>query len=228
MQQKLAKLASMLEHHRLDPTSGFRFLEFLPHDALGANAVVIYLHGSGERGSDLSWVKRYGLPALLARSEVSVNCPVMCPQLEAEAEWNADRLALLIKATTTASQQLVLIGYSLGGSGVCQFVGRLGPLVNVAVAIAGQAPHSVSVAQAGLEFLAIQGEQDPWPCTAGFVESINGSGGVAHSVALVGKGHYISEEALFHPGLTLLLKKAGVEIAMRQPVPGPGAGPLAP
>ncbi len=210
---KLAKLAHMIENHCLDPASGFRFLEFLPRVPQKTQALVIYLHGSGERGDDLSIVKRYGLPALLARSQVSVNCPVVCPQLEAGAEWDADRVALFVKAMFKQPTQTALVGYSLGGSGVCALVSCYGPLVNLAVAIAGQAPQTVDAMQSGLEFLAMQGELDPWPRTRSFTESINASGGVAHSVILEGKGHYISEEAISHSALVSLLCKAGIEMA---------------
>jgi predicted esterase len=171
---------------------------------------VIYLHGVGERGCDLSWVKRYGLPALLDKSVTSVNCPVICPQLEADAAWEPDRVASFIETSAGQHRQKVLIGYSLGGSGVCEVVSRHGPVVAVAIAISGQAPQCAQTNQSGVNFFAIQGELDPWPCTSSFVESINEMGGVAQSVTLVGKGHYISEEALFHPNLLALLHSAGI------------------
>lgn len=208
----MAKLDTMIEHQRQDPASGFRFVEYRTRDKPVSGAVLVYLHGSGERGADVSWVKRYGLPALLDRSQVSVNCTVMCPQLEADAIWEAARVARFITALTASVQKVVLMGFSLGGSGVCEVVSRYGPLVDAAVAIAGQAPNSVQVAQQGTRFFAIQGELDPWPCTSDFVASVNASGGVAHGVTLQGKGHYISEDALFHPELGAVLCYAGIAI----------------
>ncbi len=202
----------MIEHQRRDPTSGFRFIEYSTCDEPAPGAVLIYLHGSGERGDDLSWVKRYGLPALLDRSEVSVNCAVLCPQLEAGAHWEADRVAGFIKASTTKAQKTALVGYSLGASGVCECVSRYGSLTDVAVAIAGQAPKSVQAAQHGTRFFAIQGALDPWPCTSDFVASVNASGGAAQSVLLLGKEHYISEDAIFHPELGAMLRYAGIAI----------------
>ncbi len=173
----------MVEHQGLDRATGFRFLEYRPRETPEVEAVVVYLHGSGERGDDLSLVKRYGLPALLARSEVSVNCAVVCPQLEAGAEWGADRVARFIEATTQHPHKTVLIGYSLGGSGVCEVVSRRGPLVKLAVAIAGQAPRYAQAIQSGVNFFAIQGALDPWPCTSSFVASINALGGATQTVA---------------------------------------------
>lgn len=200
----------MKEHHRQDSASGFQFIEFVPRIARTTDAVLIYLHGSGERGSDISRVKRYGLPALLDKSETSVNCPVICPQLGPDADWAPDRVAMFIKTVSAHRRQKVLMGYSLGGSGVCEVIGRNGPVVDVAIAISGQAPRCAKVNQYGVKFLAIQGELDPWPCTGSFVESINTLGGAAQTVKLSGKGHYISEEALFHPNVLALLHSVGI------------------
>ena len=212
----MAKLCAMIERQSIEPTSGFRFIEFLARDTPVSDSVLIYLHGSGERGDDVSLVKRYGLPFLLARLEVSVNCSVLCPQLEAGAKWEADRIARFVEAAATKKQKTALIGYSLGASGVCEAVSRYGPLVDVAVAIAGQAPRRAEAAQHGTKFFAIQGELDPWPCTSSFVDSINASGGEAQSVTLHGKGHYISEDALFHQKLRSVLRYAGVEIEVQE------------
>ena len=204
----------MKEHHRQDPVTGLHFLEFLPVANHRTSAVVIWLHGIGERGSDLSLVKRYGLPALLDRSEASVNCSVICPQLEANADWEPDRVASFIEATSNQGSQIALIGYSLGGSGVCELVSRYGPVADVAVAISGQAPQRAESTQVGVKFIANQGDLDPWPFTTSFVESVNTMGGRAQGVTLTEKGHYISEEALFHPSLLSLLRVAGIELQL--------------
>lgn len=202
----------MFEHQRMEPTSGFRYIEYLAPDRQVSSAVLIFLHGSGERGDDITLVKRYGLPSLLTRAEVSVNCSVLCPQLEAGANWEADRIARFIEAATTKTQKTALVGYSLGASGVCEAISRYGPLVDVAVAIAGQAPDSAEATQSGTRFLAIQGELDPWPRTSSFVASITAADGVALSATLHGKGHYISEDALLHPELSAMLHYAGIKI----------------
>jgi predicted esterase len=212
----MAKLCAMIERQSIEPTSGFRFIEFLKPETTLSCPVLIYLHGSGERGDDVSLVKRYGLPLLLARSEVSVNCSVLCPQLEAGAHWEADRVARFVEAVVTKTQKTALVGYSLGASGVCEAVSRYGPLADVAVAIAGQAPRKAEATQRGTKFFAIQGELDTWPCTSSFVDSVNASGGEAQSVTLHGKGHYISEDALFHQNLRSVLRYAGVEIEVQE------------
>ena len=97
-------------------------------------------------------------------------------------------------------------------------VGRYGPFVPAAVAIAGQAPAKVQVNQRGMKLVAIQGELDTWPDTREFLASVTAAGGETIDISLPGKGHYISEEAIFHPAVIATLRSAGIEVtAHRDP-----------
>jgi predicted esterase len=206
----------MSERSGREKESGFHYLTFLPSSEASGNSVVVYLHGIGERGEDLSLVKRYGLPALLAGGHASINCPVVCPQLEAGNNWEPARVATFIKAVAAQPLKTALIGYSLGASGVCEVIGRFGAVVGQAVAIAGQAPHPAEVSQAGVSLLAIQGELDSWPSTTGFVESVISLGGRASSVTLPGLGHYVSEQAVLHSSCASALQAVGIKITVSQ------------
>lgn len=190
----------------------FRSLEFTPREVGESASTLIYLHGSGERGEDLSLVKRYGLPALLASGSACTNCTVICPQLEPGQEWLPDRLFEFIAATKERYSQVALVGYSLGGHGVCEVVGQYGPVASLAVAFAGRKRSRATASQAGVTFLSIQGELDVWPRMAGFVQSVSALGGTAHEVTLPGQGHYIAEQALWHPLLQALLHASGFKI----------------
>jgi len=199
-----------------DSLSGFHVLELVPSTAASSDVAIVHLHGSGERGSELEMVTRYGLPAAAREGRALVNCPILCPQLEAETEWEPARIASFVGGVRERFSSVVLIGYSLGGSGLCQTVALHGAVASLHIAIAGQAPERASVAQDGVQFLAIQGELDPWPRTSGLVASINALGGEARSVTLPGAGHFVSEDAIAHPVSMALLKAAGVEIGFRQ------------
>jgi len=193
----------------------FRYLEFGVPASGGHSRALIYLHGVGERGDDLSLVTRYGLPSLLAGGLACTNCSVICPQLEVGCEWEPERLARFIAYVRERHGQVALMGYSLGGLGVCELIGRYGPLATPAVAIAGRSNGPAVAPQAGVTFLAIQGELDAWPDTREFVLSIKARGGIAHEVVMPGEGHYISEIALWDPSLQSLLNAAGFEVARR-------------
>jgi predicted esterase len=196
--------------------SGFQFLELCPLGDGQSNAAIVYLHGIGERGEDLTLVTRYGLPAAISEGRALANCPIFCPQLEDGAEWEAGRVASFVRQVRGRHSSVALIGYSLGASGVCSVVAHIGPAASAFIAIAGQAPDRVGTNQEGVQFLAIQGELDTWPDTGRFVPSINERGGRAASVVLPGLGHYVSEEAVAHPACTSMLGAIGIEVIFRK------------
>ncbi len=206
----------MIEQSHQDLHTGLHYLTLLPQAPTQAASAIVYLHGIGERGQDLALVKNYGLPALVSQSAAVLNCPLFCPQLEAGLPWEADRVALFIAGVKKQFQQVALIGYSWGGSGVCEVVGHFGSVASLAICIAGQASAAACVDQTGVRFLAIQGELDPWPKTAAFVDSVNARGGVAHSLTLANSGHYISELAMSLPEVTSLLSSVGIQVTHHQ------------
>jgi poly(3-hydroxybutyrate) depolymerase len=187
-------------------------LKFRPSGAVSSSSLVVYLHGAGERGNDLSLVTRYGLPAMLKAGSASVNCNVICPQLEAGAPWEPGALAAFINKVGAPHQKVSLIGFSLGASGVCNLASEHGAVVALFVSIAGQAPEQVRVNQSGVRLLAIQGELDPWPNTTAFLSSVAASGGEAFDIQLPSQGHFISDESLVHPKTVSMLQAAGVHI----------------
>ena len=202
----------MIERRGSEPGSGFRYLEFLPEGEREPAGAVIHLHGIGERGDDLAQVKRFGLPALVERGAVRLHAALCCPQLEAGQEWQPERLLALVAQAKQRYPRIALLGYSLGGLGVCDLVAQYGAVADLMVAIAGRCRTETMVPQLGVNFLALQGELDPWPAMHGFVQSVGDRGGVAEVVTLPGLGHFISEEALWQPTLEGRLAAVGMGI----------------
>ncbi len=99
------------------------YLLYLPADLeVGKSGppLLLFLHGMGERGSDLNLVKTYGPPA---RIENGLELPfvVAAPQCPADEIWQPYTLAALlediIKRYKIDRARIYLTGLSMGGSG---------------------------------------------------------------------------------------------------------------
>lgn len=107
------------------PAGGYPYLVFVPK-AYGADAtqrwpLVIFLHGSGERGTDIELVKKNGPPKVIARHPGSPYF-LVSPQLEDGADgsrWDTARLDQLLAAVRKTYRidpaRIYLTGLSLGG-----------------------------------------------------------------------------------------------------------------
>jgi predicted peptidase len=85
--------------------------------------LIIFLHGAGERGSDLSLLNKNPLPAMLAADETEFPFVVVSPQCPTENWWSMmvdELLALLddVEARYNVDRNRVyLTGLSMGGFG---------------------------------------------------------------------------------------------------------------
>lgn len=107
--------------------------------------LLVFLHGSGERGQNLALVKKYGVPNMLD-SKFDFPAVVLSPQCPAETRWydHADAVIRLIKQVLMQHpvdrQRVLLTGFSMGGQGVW-YIGALYPEVFAALApVSGRMP----------------------------------------------------------------------------------------
>lgn len=83
--------------------------------------MIMFLHGSGERGSNLDWVKRHGI-ARIVEEQPEFPFITVSPQCPKGQDWSVERLSALL--TEVMQSQLVdpkrvyLTGLSMGGYGV--------------------------------------------------------------------------------------------------------------
>src|SRR6185295_9618196 len=81
---------------------------------------IVFLHGSGERGDDMSHLWRYGI---LKRIRQGANLPfiVICPQCPANESWAPqqviDLLDQILPQYRVDPERIYLTGLSMGGSG---------------------------------------------------------------------------------------------------------------
>jgi len=111
-------------HGTLIKAVGIRYLLYLP-DGYGADPdatwpLLLFLHGSGERGEDLGLVRPFGPPSRIERGE-DLPFIVVAPQCPAEEHWEPDTLGALLDRVCATHRvdrdRVYLTGLSLGGLG---------------------------------------------------------------------------------------------------------------
>ena len=99
-----------------------KYLAYLPKDYNNSNEkwpVIFFLHGSGERGSDLELVKKNGLPKLVEAADYPFI--VISPQCPENTDWDLNALNALyteiLKKYKVDRSRIYLTGLSMGGYG---------------------------------------------------------------------------------------------------------------
>jgi predicted peptidase len=112
------------QHTEQKFTKDMRYLFYLP-DTYGKDTIVkwpliLFLHGGGERGDDLSKVKANGPPRLIARGK-KLPFIVVSPQIPLGELWDPDLLVWMlkdiIKNYRVDKERIYLTGLSIGGLG---------------------------------------------------------------------------------------------------------------
>lgn len=111
-----------------DAARELHYLLFLPkgYDAADKTKqwpLMLFLHGSGERGDNLERVKMHGPPKIV-EAKPDFEFIVVSPQCPKDSRWQADELLQLIdhvsKAQAVDPNRLYVTGLSMGGSGTWQ------------------------------------------------------------------------------------------------------------
>jgi predicted peptidase len=119
------------------------YLTFLPKSySAGGDKVplIVFLHGSGERGTDLNKVKSWGPPAIV---EKDANFPfmVVSPQVAEGEWWDAYLLKAMLddvlKRYNVDPKRVYLTGISMGGYGAWDFAARYPDYFAAVVPICG-------------------------------------------------------------------------------------------
>ncbi|WP_374711977.1 carboxylesterase family protein [Symbiobacterium terraclitae] len=180
---------------------GARYLLFLP-EGYGADPaqrwpLILFLHGAGERGSDLSLVKRHGPPRLAEERPADFPFIVVSPQCPEGETWDADvLLALLDEVCATYAvdeERIYLTGLSMGGMGAFDLA-LTAPHRFAAVApICGAGnPLRVRPEHAVLPFWVFHGDQDeivPPAMSAQMVEALRAVGAPVKFTLYPGVAH---------------------------------------
>lgn len=125
-----------------------RYLLYLPSEYAADNEatwpLLLFLHGSGERGDELELVKKHGPPKLVEQEAHQKTWPfiTISPQSPKETRWNAAELAKLVEHVANTHRvdrrRIYVTGLSMGGSGTWSLLAERPGLFAAAMPICGK------------------------------------------------------------------------------------------
>lgn len=146
-----------------DPGGGYPYWLYRPNHRSTSQPLLIFLHGSGERGGPMEKVFEQGLPKVIAAGR-ELPFVVVSPHLGEGEVWDPEKLDRVLadvrKQTAIDPQRIYLTGLSLGGHGSWDWaVAR--PNVFAAIApISGQGDPAKACTLATLPIWAFHGALD--------------------------------------------------------------------
>lgn len=164
--------------------------------------LILFLHGSSGRGSDLKLVENYG-PPFIAKEQLNFPFVVLAPQCPAGEDWTSrsDLLAALLddvlKKYRIHQDKVYLTGTSMGGNGTwqlaCQhpeYFAAIAPLAS-----SPKIPETWDARLLSLPIWAFHGEKDP-TCPLqdeeAMISAVRMQGGTPRFTVLPDQGHYIT------------------------------------
>ena len=127
--------------------------------------LILFLHGAGERGTDVSLVAKHGPPKLLAQGE-SIPAIVVSPQCPPGEWWNAHLEALsglldqIIDKYNVDTKRIYLTGLSMGGYGSWALAAQEPERFAAVMPICGGGSRISSLNLTELPIWAFHGEDD--------------------------------------------------------------------
>lgn len=156
--------------------------------------LILFLHGSGERGDSLALIKKWGIPKLVDTMQIPF--VVVSPQCPADEVWNVKKLKKLLDHVINKhkidTQQIYATGLSLGGIASYELAIKY---PNLFAAIAplsarGNIPKASKIAH--IPVWAFHGAKDeviPLKNGQDMVDAINNKGGNAKMTVFKEAGH---------------------------------------
>lgn len=142
-----------------------KFLLYLPkgYEEKESWPLVLFLHGAGERGDDLSLVKKHGPPKLI---EAGKDFPfiVVAPQCPNDTWWMKEDLVALLdhimEIHNVDKNRVYVTGLSMGGHGTWQLAGAIPEKLAAIVPICGPKVESVVEKIAEIPVWVFHGAKD--------------------------------------------------------------------
>jgi poly(3-hydroxybutyrate) depolymerase len=136
--------------------------------------LILFLHGSGERGNELDRVTTNGLPKELAAGR-EVPAVVLSPQCPADARWEGDLMVMALDALLDDAlaryrvdpERVYLTGLSMGGHGTWALAAAHPERFAAAVPVCGAGDPGLAYRLRRLPIWAFHGAMDPIVPVAG-------------------------------------------------------------
>jgi predicted peptidase len=184
-------------------------LLYLPpaYDGLESFPLLLYLHGSGDRGNDLSLVEEHGLPRFLSDGG---NYPtiVAAPQCRKDRYWQPDELLVLIDFLedkfSIDPDRIYVLGESMGGSGAWNLAQHSPNRFAAVVPLCGYGYPQTAESIGDLPIWAFHGKHDnivPLEESERMVNAVAKAGGQARLTILKERGHDLRDLAWKHKAL---------------------------
>lgn len=126
--------------------------------------LILFLHGAGERGSDLSLVTRL-YPISHAQNTQGFPFILVAPQCPDGEQWHSDELIALLdkvqKQYKVDPDRIYLTGYSLGGTGTWQLASDHPERFAAIAPVCGRCMPTVAGRMKDLPIWVFHGDQDP-------------------------------------------------------------------
>lgn len=178
--------------------SRIHYLAFLPksYKAKGDGVpLIVFLHGSGERGTDIEKVKAWGPPAIVEKNP-DFPFMVVSPQLADGEAWHALALKGMLDEVLAKynvdKRRVYLTGLSLGGYGAWDLASRYPNYFAAVAPICGGGITRSVGSMAAIPTWVFHGKKDtavPEEESARMVEALKAAGGNVKYTMLPEAGH---------------------------------------
>ena len=182
--------------------AGLDYLLFLPEGYGGAQTrwpTLLFLHGAGERGSDLQVVKKHGPPKLIEQGN-SLPFIVISPQCPANHWWVEENLQRLLwelqmsvaEIYDVDRDRVYLTGISMGGFGTWMLAARRPECFAAAVPICGGGDPDWAERLKEIPIRAFHGANDdvvPVEFSVRMVDAVRAAGGDVELTIYPDAGH---------------------------------------
>lgn len=142
------------------------YLLYLPKDYNASNEnfpLVLFLHGAGERGTDIEKVKTHGLPKLINQGK-DFPFIVVSPQCPDNIFWNIDILIALLNDVVAKyrvdTNRIYVTGLSMGGHGTWELAMRQTNRFAAIAPVCGWADTSKACSIAHIPIWVFHGAKD--------------------------------------------------------------------